>query len=117
MIKKIGQAGLVTESRDFTKKADKPAVTQINKEEPPFPQEENLPLSQQILADLSLKDIDSQAELKKEFIIKTLTRALGEKATLSPSFRSLVDKIDAALNDSDDAQRIIANILKSLPHR
>ena len=58
-------------------------------------------LVDQIVSELRLDDKTDIRDIRRELIVKTLSKALGEKASGSPVFKKLIEQIEQALMDNE----------------
>lgn len=62
----------------------------------------NRSMISEVIADIDYSNVNSVEQLKAEFIVKTLTKALGDKASSSSQFKQLFNKIEAEINQDPE---------------
>jgi hypothetical protein len=65
------------------------------------------------VSQLKLSDKANVEDIRREFIVKTLTGALGENASRSASFKKLVEQVESALSDNVAATQKLNDIKSS----
>ncbi|WP_199611734.1 hypothetical protein [Flocculibacter collagenilyticus] len=67
---------------------------------------------EQITTSLNLKHITSVDDARQAIITQTLTHALGEKISSSVVYKTLFNKIEAALKDSQHINELLERVQK-----